>query len=76
MHFTDRVAWHQAGLRLHLEPARDPTDYSGSNAQTALSLDIYNLNPSVQMTHVFTYAELRRVALWLLWKSIVGVKQP
>jgi hypothetical protein len=72
MHFTPTTAWHETGLRLHLSPARDPYDFSATRDERALALEVHNLNPEVTTTHVFTKSELRRVALWLLWRSIVG----
>jgi len=74
VHFTDTTAWHETGLRLHLSPAQDPTDFSGSLEMRALALEVHNLNPEVKTIHVFTKSELARVALWLLWRSIVGVR--
>lgn len=74
MHFTGSTAWHETGLRLHLSQARDPTDFSDSLETPAIALEVHNLNPSVTTTHVFTRTELARVALWLLWWSIVGVR--
>lgn len=76
MHFTPMTAWCETGLRLHLSPARDPYDFTATQERRALALEVHNLNPEVKTTHVFTKPELRRLALWLLWRSFFGVGKP
>lgn len=73
MHFGKTCVWHETGLRIGLYRANDPSNYGPPNL-AGIAMEIHNLNPEVTTTHVFSKAELRRVALWMLWRSFVGTK--